>query len=145
MTPCKTPLFSPFDNMLRLGCSFRSYPGPDWRISLKILKSCLLSGLQLGLGLNLLAAELRCCCFFHHCKTRGACCRWSSGIQESSSGPKFFHLMRYCLLEPCPLWALMKSTSNSSEASSSVLGSSGLVGVDTLPGRSDGVETSGKL
>ena len=39
----------------------------------------------------------------------------------------------------------MKSTSNSSEASSSVLGSSGLVGVDTLPGRSDGVEISGKL
>ena len=39
----------------------------------------------------------------------------------------------------------MKSTSNSSEAASSVLGSSGLVGVDTLPGRSDGVETSGKL
>ena len=39
----------------------------------------------------------------------------------------------------------MKSTSNSSEASSSVLCSSGLVGVDTLPGRSDGVETSGKV
>ena len=38
----------------------------------------------------------------------------------------------------------MKSTSNSSEASSSVLGSSCSVGVDTLPGRSDGVETSGK-
>ena len=39
----------------------------------------------------------------------------------------------------------MKSTSNSSEAVSSVLGSSGLVGVDTLPGRSDRVETSGKV
>ena len=42
----------------------------------------------------------------------------------------------------------MKSTSNSSEASSSVLGSSGLVGhsaQDTLPGRSDGVDTSGKV
>ena len=90
------------------------------------LKVCLLSGLQLdlGLGLSLLAAELCWYCSFHHCKTRGAYCRWSSGIQESSSGPKFFHLIKYCLLEPCLLWALIKSTSNSSEASSSVLGSS---------------------
>ena len=114
-------------------------------VSLKVLKSCLLSGLQLGLGLglSLLAAELCCCYSFHHCKTHGACCRWSSGIQESSSGPKFFHPIKYCLLEPCPLWALMKSTSNSSEASSSVLGLSGLVGVDTLPGKSDGVERQG--
>ena len=39
----------------------------------------------------------------------------------------------------------MKSTLNSSEASSSVLGSSCSVGVDTLPGRSDGVGTSGKM
>ena len=39
----------------------------------------------------------------------------------------------------------MNLTSNSSEASSSILSSSFPVGVDTLPGRSDGVETSGKL
>ena len=114
-------------------------------VSLKVLKFCLLSALQLGLGLSLLAAELCCYCSFHHCKTHEACCRWSSGIQESSSGPKFFHFIKYSLLQPCLLWALMKSTSNSLEASSSVPGSSCSVGVDTLPGRSDGVETSSKV
>ena len=66
-------------------------------------------------------------------------------IQESYSGPKFFHLMRYCFLEPCPLWDLMKSTSNSSEASSLVLAASIPGVVDTLPGRSDGVKISGKF
>ena len=82
------------------------------------LKICFLSGLQLGigLGLSLIAAELCCYCSFHHSKTCGACCRWSSGIQESSSDPKLFYLIKYCLLEQCLLWALMKSTSNSSEA-----------------------------
>ena len=85
--------------MLRLRCSLPPYPGPDWLVSLRV---CLLSGhqLDLGLGLSLPAAELCCYCSLHWCKTRGACCRWFYGIQESSSGPKFFYIIKYCLLEP---------------------------------------------